>query len=87
MKKKKKKKSHTMKAPKKNSKITFPPLWKFQKNSLKIRGPTPLINYIRASKSPMELKNTLLQNFTERDRRRIYEKTKNQSQVFEWKLY
>ena len=69
------------------TKITFPPLWKFRKNSLKIRGPTPLINYIRASKSPTELKNALLQNFTERDRRRIYEKTKNQSQVFEWKLY
>ena len=72
-------------SPKKTT--TFPPLWEFRKNSLKIRGPTPLIDYIRASKSPAELKNVLLQSFSKRDRRRIYEKTKSQSQVFEWKLY
>ena len=64
----------------------FPAPYKFTKLSLKIRGPIPVIQLVSRAKSVEELK-VLLKGVSGRDRRRIKEKTKNQSECPNWHLY
>ena len=65
---------------------SFPPTYKFKKLNLKKRGPPPLVNLIYSAENVEELKQ-LFAGITERDRRRIKEKTKDQSHSPHWFLY
>ena len=66
--------------------IPFPPPYKFNKLNLKKRGPEPLIKLLFRSKSINDIRISLKQ-ISNRDRRRIKNKTKNQSESPFWHLY
>ena len=66
--------------------MKFPPEHKFTKLSLLRRGPSSVLQMINKAKNIDELKK-FFKEFSDRDRRRIEQKTKNQSENENWFLY
>ena len=66
--------------------MKFPPEHKFTKLSLLRRGPPSVLQMINKAKNIDELKK-FFKEFSDRDRRRIEQKTKNQSENENWFLY
>ena len=66
--------------------MKFPPEHKFTKLSLLRRGPSSVLQMINKAKNIDELKK-IFKEFSDRDRRRIEQKTKNQSENENWFLY
>ena len=66
--------------------MKFPPEHKFTKLSLLRRGPPSVLQMINKAKNIEELKK-IFKEFSDRDRRRIEQKTKNQSENENWFLY
>lgn len=67
-------------------KIIYPKLYNFRTYSLNKRTPKTIRSLIRESRNKEEFKS-LVKNFSKRDRQKVRERTKNQSQSNVWFMY